>query len=299
MVLTKIHLLPVCIFVLIPSSFLLTYCIAIYLNHVEVGFPYISDTGTYVPERCIFSLAINFVAFLLAAFMYLQYKHVEQHYRDFLSSEFTIVLRLNRWALFIGWLGCFGVSVLANFQETAVIIVHMSGALCAFGCATLYSWMLTIISHYLCPLLNSVFVTRLRVFLCLILTATCGITTIAGIIAHSNFHGEDPTKWHKDDGGFIAHVISTAAEWTLVMAFDFFILTYAREMQNISVSSPKIHFHSEEFTLNNKEFYGIENHINITSSQNSLRTANSMSNSQGPYTEFRGENSLTTEATVH
>ncbi|PRD26741.1 UNVERIFIED_CONTAM: Dram2 [Trichonephila clavipes] len=148
------------------------YCIAISLNHVEIGFPYISDTGTYVPESCIFSQAINLVSFLLAIFMYVQYKHVEQHYRDHLSSEFTIVLKLNWWALLVGWCGCVGVNITANYQETSVIIVHMCGALMAFGCATLYSWIQTIISHYVCPLLNSVFITRLRVFFSLIQTAS-------------------------------------------------------------------------------------------------------------------------------
>ncbi|GBM69235.1 DNA damage-regulated autophagy modulator protein 2 [Araneus ventricosus] len=295
--LTKIHVLPVCIFVLIPFSFLLTYCIAVSLNHVEVGFPYISDTGTYVPESCIFSQAINLVSFLLAVFMYVQYKHVEQHYRDHLSSEFTIVLKLNRWAVLVGWLGCFGVNITANFQETSVIIVHMSGALIAFGCAALYSWMQTVISHYVCPLLNSVLIARLRVFFSLIQTAAFVTTLVAGIIAHQNFHGKDPTKWHEEDGGFTAHVISTGAEWLLVMAFDFFILTYAREMQNISISSPKIHFITDDLTFQSREFYHSEDRINITTSQNSLRTVNSLPNNS--YPEYGKENVLTTQAIVH
>lgn len=48
--------------------------------------------------------------------MYVRYKQIEQHYRDHLSSEYTIVLRMNKAALSLGWLGCFGVCVLANFQ---------------------------------------------------------------------------------------------------------------------------------------------------------------------------------------
>ncbi|GIY46346.1 DNA damage-regulated autophagy modulator protein 2 [Caerostris extrusa] len=295
--LANIHVLPVCIFVFIPFSFLLTYCIAVSLNHVEVGFPYISDTGTYVPESCIFSQAINLVSFLLAVFMYVQYKHVEQHYRDHLSSEFTIVLKLNRWALFVGWCGCFGVNITANFQETSVIVVHMCGALVAFGCAAIYSWLQTIISHYVCPLLNSVAIARMRVFFSLIQTAAFITTMVAGIIAHQNFHGKDPTKWHEQDGGFTAHVVSTGAEWLLVMAFDFFILTYAKEMQNISISSPKIHFITEDLTLPTREFYSSEDHVNITTSQNSLRTVNSLPNNS--YTEFGKENVLTTHAIVH
>ena len=40
------------------------YIIAISLGHVEVTLPYISDTGTKVPESSIFAQLLNFVAFL-------------------------------------------------------------------------------------------------------------------------------------------------------------------------------------------------------------------------------------------
>ncbi|XP_054714024.1 DNA damage-regulated autophagy modulator protein 1-like [Uloborus diversus] len=296
MVLRNIHILPIFISVLIPCSFILTYALAVYLKHVKAEFPYISDTGTTVPESCIFSQAVNFIAFLLASLMYIRYKQVEQHYRDHLSSEYTIVLRINKIALLVGWLGCFGVSVLANFQETSVLIVHMTGACCAFGCATGYSWLQTIISYYVCPLLNSLFVARLRVVLSLILTAGFGLTLIAGIIAHNSFHGKDPTKWSYDDGGFVAHVISTGAEWVLVIAFDLFILTYAKELKSVSISSPQIIFVIEEHNLQNTDFYTSEDHVNIKTSQNSLRI-NSVSNS--PHAEFGSENMLTTQAIVH
>lgn len=296
MVLTNIHILPIIVFTLIPCSFIITYCIAVLLGHVEVGFPYISDTGTYLPESCIFSLAMNLVAFLLACLMYVRYKQVEQHYRDHLSSEFTVVLRINRISLILGWMGCLGVCVLANFQETAVIVVHMSGALLAFGCAAMYSWLQTIISHYVYPLLNSMFVARLRVFLSLVLSAAFLTTLIAGIIAHQNFHGEDPMKWNPEDGGFTAHVISTGAEWILVISFDFFLLTFVKEMQTISISSPQIHFVIEDLTLQNTDFYNSVDQVNITSSQNSLRVS---SLPTSPHSEFSKDNRMTTQAIVH
>lgn len=40
------------------------YVIAISLNHVEVQFPYISDTGTHVPESNIFAQSLNMVSAL-------------------------------------------------------------------------------------------------------------------------------------------------------------------------------------------------------------------------------------------
>jgi hypothetical protein len=41
-----------------------SYIIAIVLGHVEVELPYISDTGTHIPESSIFAQLLNFVAFL-------------------------------------------------------------------------------------------------------------------------------------------------------------------------------------------------------------------------------------------
>ncbi|XP_015912317.1 DNA damage-regulated autophagy modulator protein 2 [Parasteatoda tepidariorum] len=296
MVLTKIHVLPICIFILIPSSFIITYCIAVYLKHVSFEFPYISDTGTYVPESCIFSQAVNLIAFLMAAFIYVRYKHVEQHYRDHLSSDYSVVLKLNQTALIVGWMGCFGASIIANFQETSVIIVHMSGALLAFGCSAIYSWLQTVISHYVCPFLNSTFVARLRVFLSLILTASFVTTLVAGVIARKNFHGKDATKWHPEDGGFRAHIISTAAEWIVVISFDCFILTFAKEMQKISISSPQVLFCSNDVILESTEFYNSQEHVNITPNPNSLRISSLPSS---PYGDYKKDNILTTQAVVH
>lgn len=95
--------------------------IAIVLGHVEVEFPYISDTGTHTPESCIFSQMLNIVSFLVALTIYVRYKHVEQYYRDSnLTIESESILKLNRRALFVGMASSFGLSIVANFQETNV-----------------------------------------------------------------------------------------------------------------------------------------------------------------------------------
>lgn len=297
MVLNNIHVLPLVLFVLIPFSFIVTYSIAVCLKHVEIEFPYISDTGAYVPESCIFSQLVNIVACLLAVTMYVRYKQIEQHYRDHLSSESTVVLRLNKVSVVTGWIGCFGVSLLANFQETSVIIVHMVGALMAFGSATVYCWLQTIKSFYVCPLMNSRFVARLRASLSFILTSAFLTSVVAGAIAHRNFHGKDATKWNPEDGGFTAHVISTAAEWILVVAFDFFLLTFVKEMKVIAISSPQVLFIIEERGLQTTEFFNSEDNVSIIQSQNSARVSSAPAT---PYSEYAGrDNKLTTHAIIH
>jgi hypothetical protein len=49
-------------------------------------------------------------------------------------------IKLNNLSLWIGWAGAFGISLVANFQETSVFRVHMTGALLAFGLGTVYLW---------------------------------------------------------------------------------------------------------------------------------------------------------------
>lgn len=53
--------------------------------------------------------------------------------------------RWNYWALILGLTTTLGVSIVANFQETSVIVVHMIGAFLCFGGGTAYFWTQVII----------------------------------------------------------------------------------------------------------------------------------------------------------
>lgn len=52
----------------------------------------------------------------------------------------TSLPKWNHWALIFGLLSTFGLSVVANFQETSVLVVHFIGALLCFGGGTAYFW---------------------------------------------------------------------------------------------------------------------------------------------------------------
>nr|CAD7442702.1 unnamed protein product [Timema bartmani] len=60
----KLHLLPISVFVLIPTTFVITYTCAVLLGHVEPGFPYISDTGALPPESCVFAQLLGIASVL-------------------------------------------------------------------------------------------------------------------------------------------------------------------------------------------------------------------------------------------
>lgn len=46
--------------------------------------------------------------------------------------------KLNRRTLWLGILAAFGISIVANFQETNIFSVHLFGAWMAFGLGTVY-----------------------------------------------------------------------------------------------------------------------------------------------------------------
>ncbi|XP_076334751.1 DNA damage-regulated autophagy modulator protein 2-like isoform X2 [Tachypleus tridentatus] len=270
MALAKLYFLPLAVFVLLPGTFIITYVISILHRDVEVDFPYISDTGTYVPESCIFGQLLNIVACLIGATVYVRYKHVEHYCQNHLAIESTRVLRLNLVGLFLGLAAAFGTSLVANFQETAVIIVHMIGATMAFGLGMIYAWLQTVMSFYMYPLMNTKTMAGIRLFLSIVNTVCFIILNVATPISLKYFHGKDKTKWYPKDGGFAAHVVSTASEWILTLAFDFYFLTFVRELHDISMTSPKVIFLTEEMGISSSgDIYRCDDNLEVASPQSS------------------------------
>ncbi|XP_013777817.1 DNA damage-regulated autophagy modulator protein 1-like isoform X2 [Limulus polyphemus] len=270
MALNKLYFLPLAVFVLLPATFIITYVISILHRDVEVSFPYISDTGTYIPESCIFGQLLNIVACLIAATVYVRYKQVEHYYQNHLGSESTQMLRLNMVGLCLGWAAALGASLVANFQETAVIVVHMIGATMAFGLGMIYTWLQTVISFYTCPLMNTKTVAGIRLFLSIVSMMCFIILNITTPISLKYFHGKDTTKWDPKDGGFDAHVVSTVSEWILALAFDFYFLTFVRELHDISMTSPKVIFLIQEMGMpTSGDIYRCDDNLEVASPQSS------------------------------
>lgn len=216
-------------------------------------FPYISDTGTHTPESCIFAQSLNIVSFLVVLTVYVRYKQIEQYYRDHLSPESSRIMSLNWIGLWIGCVSAFGLSIVANFQETNVFRVHMVGAIMCFGFGVMYAWIQTAMSFKMIPLVNSRGVAVFRAVLATIMTCTFMTSSVCGPMAFKRFQGSDPTRWRPWDGGWDLHITSTVCEWVSAMSLDVFILTYVREMHLISLSSPRVMFVIESLTIPNQD----------------------------------------------
>ncbi|XP_043515743.1 uncharacterized protein LOC122531689 [Frieseomelitta varia] len=247
--LVNLHYLPIILFISLPSVFILTYVIAVLLGHVEAGFPYISDAATYAPESCIFAQFINMIAMLMSFVVYIRYSQVKE-----CSSTFSLQQSLpkwNYWALIFGLTSTFGLSMVANFQETSVIVVHFIGALLCFGGGTAYFWTQAVCSFYLHPLGCSLRLAHLRAALSTFCTVCFVITLITGVLARLAYKGTNPRKWYKEDGGWELHVASTITEWLCAVAFCVYILTFTEEFRDVRVTHPKVVYTLNRTRLSN------------------------------------------------
>ncbi|NXW75217.1 DNA damage-regulated autophagy modulator protein 2 [Hirundo rustica] len=225
--------LPVALVVWSAASFVFSYITAIVLHHVDPLVPYISDTGTIPPERCLFGIMLNVSTFLGIATMYVRYKQVSA-----LSPEKPKILRLNKLGLTLGWMSCFGLCIIANFQKCILYYIHVLGACLTFGVGSIYMLVQTILSYLMQPELHSkdIFWARLAVFL----WSCSSILSmfVSSVVLYSGLYGQNLVQklhWNSQERGYTTHIISTVSEWSLAFSFLSFFLTYIRDFQKISL----------------------------------------------------------------
>lgn len=94
--------------------------------------PFISIAGNFPPASCIFSQVMNlaaFVGFLIAVLRYFQLKHTVN------------MAGLNVASLVVFSLGCFGMTLIGNFQLFYQQRIHNLGTSLTFGLGTLFCWI--------------------------------------------------------------------------------------------------------------------------------------------------------------
>ncbi|KAA0711742.1 DNA damage-regulated autophagy modulator protein 2 [Triplophysa tibetana] len=139
--------LPAALVVWTAATFVFAYITAVILKHVDPLVPYISDTGTVAPERCVFGIMLNVSAFLGVATMYVRYKQVQA----LIDAGGTRLHLLNRVGLVLGCGSSLGMCVVANFQKTTLFSMHLVGAVLTFGVGALYVFAQTLLSYRMQP----------------------------------------------------------------------------------------------------------------------------------------------------
>ncbi|XP_043932588.1 DNA damage-regulated autophagy modulator protein 2 [Protopterus annectens] len=225
--------LPAALVVWTSASFIFPFIIAVLLKHVDPLVPYISDTGTVTPEKCLFGIMLNLSSLLGVATMYVRYKHVEA-----LNTEESNVIRWNKAGLGLGLISCFGLLVVANFQKTDMIHMHILGAVLTFGIGGLYILLQTIMSYKMQTPVHGKRIFWIRLLVVIWCFVSMLLMFVTSLILHFIFKGSTMAKklhWDPHENGYTSHVISTVSEWSLAFSFVSFFLTYIRDFKNIKL----------------------------------------------------------------
>ncbi|XP_077994802.1 DNA damage-regulated autophagy modulator protein 1-like isoform X1 [Glandiceps talaboti] len=229
--------LPISVVIMISATFVISYCISVVLGHVPAEFPYISDTGTYQPESCIFGQLLNITAALAFMTIYVRYKQVVEYNREASAR----VLTVNKVSLVLGGLACLGMSMVGNFQEKSIQSMHLVGAFMCFGFGVAYTFIQSWISFRLTETCVDMWcsIHTCRVRLLLSTTALIGLmfTSVFAALASARWTGSDATQWKPEEGGYAEHIVSTVSEWVLAISFLSFFFTFIREFQKVTMEA--------------------------------------------------------------
>ncbi|KAM4528088.1 transmembrane protein 150C [Odontesthes bonariensis] len=164
--------------------------------------PYISIAGNFPPASCIFSEVMNLAAFLgviIGILRFLQlYHRIDKAWLNFVSMLAFLF-------------GCFGMTIVGNFQLFAMGTLHDFGTLMTFGLGILYCWM----QSYITLRVNLKNEGRNVAVARFLLSASI---TLCLILKYSFI--------------MISHMHAARCQWALVMLFLIFIGTLGIEFRH-------------------------------------------------------------------
>ncbi|XP_075967739.1 DNA damage-regulated autophagy modulator protein 1 [Anarhichas minor] len=209
--------LPVFLVIWSSSTFIVSYLIALFRGDVDIIFPYISDTGAKPPESCIFGLMTFISACAGTATIYARYKFVEK-----LSVDTRVMNPcLNKIGFVFGMFSCLGMCIVATFQETAVTVVHLIGAMMFFVSGVVYTILQSVLSYQAYPFGSSMSVCRVRAGIAILASLAFLPTVICAFFVTQ-------TTLHRriGDEDYPFHLASAVCEWVVAFSFICFFLTY-------------------------------------------------------------------------
>lgn len=223
--------LPVIQICVLALGTLLSFITAYLRRDVTIYLPYISETGGWPPESCIFTMTIILGSFLGTLVIFVRYLVVADSSRD------QTVLRMNKRAFLIGLVSWFGLAVVGAFPMSTVLAVHLVGAGVHFVLGLVYIFLQTAISHKTVPLGNKGrAIVNIRIGLCIALLVFLVFLVILFPIAQYNWkkvNGEmRPAQKIPEDSGFQMILASSFFEWALYSVFLGYFITFVAEFRD-------------------------------------------------------------------
>ncbi|KAF7281736.1 hypothetical protein GWI33_004297 [Rhynchophorus ferrugineus] len=235
------YLLPIIQGLWYIITFATTYTLSVLKEDVPAVFPYISDTGVWSIERCIFSFMLCIGSFLMFSILYIRYRQVKHLLISKKDAGFSNRLAtLNTLSIYMAAISVVGLITLGTFQVEPFIYVHLTGASIAFTVGWFLITIQTYISYKIFPTIGSKFINTLRAWLVGITGLSLAMVGIFGAISLFYFKGGDVTQWNSESGGYEFHLVSSISEWFLAFGTVFYLTTYYREFKDVVLYKPKM-----------------------------------------------------------
>ncbi|CAG9769265.1 unnamed protein product [Ceutorhynchus assimilis] len=236
------YVVPIFQGVLYPVTFSFTYIVAAYINKdIPSVFPYISDTGAWSIERCIFSFMLGIGSVAMFLTIYIRYRQVKLILGTHKNNGYRPLLHsLNNFSFYMGIIIGLSVFLLGCFQVQPFIVMHLVGAVTACITSGSYLVIQTYLSYKIYPALGSKNLNIFRLIVVVILIISTIISGSFGLISLLLFTGDDITQWTESSGGYLFHLISAATEWIVVLGVVFYLSLYAAEFKTLVFNKPKV-----------------------------------------------------------
>ncbi|CAH8451578.1 unnamed protein product [Schistosoma guineensis] len=217
---------------------LTTYLISIHRGHVNAELPFISSTGAYPPESCIFGEGLNLAAFISLICSFFWYLIALERTKFMGIHQPKCVLN---FMLLLSLVASIGLTLVGNFQQVNVELIHDIGAGMAFFGTTIYIILCALVSkRYLgthwC-------IWAFRLLLGIMAGITSSFFSICHTVSRINFNGtqeESLTYRHPGQGGFSFYLCSTSFEWAAGFIIIVFFITWAYEFRSYALQLPQI-----------------------------------------------------------
>ncbi|XP_036369164.1 DNA damage-regulated autophagy modulator protein 1 isoform X1 [Octopus sinensis] len=226
-----LEMLPISLVVVTFLTFITTYVISVSNGHVTPYLPYISDTGAKSPESCIFGQLLTFSTIIALFTLYIRFKLIQ----SLVNVDNSRIHVVNKVSFGLGIIAALGMSLVGNFQESNVLVVHVIGAFMVFGIGSVYEIFQTIMSYMMYPMYNGKKIIIIRMVLSIFSVFFFIMTFIGAGLAGKEYKG-NPLAWRPEDEGFSYHILSTSCEWLLSVSFLAYFLTFIHDFQKIKIN---------------------------------------------------------------
>ncbi|KAJ8962318.1 hypothetical protein NQ318_018297, partial [Aromia moschata] len=180
---------------------------------------------------------------LVALTMYVKYRQVKE---IFSRHDIRSSYKVNIISFYVGMLAATGISLVANFPETSVLTVHVTGAFMAFGLGAVYQCLqvgksIKLFLYYkVSHVMENKYRNIIRLMLSIVSIVTFFICAVFALIAFGMYDGDTIQNWKKEDNGFRFHIISTVSEWVCASCTLTFICMFQTEFEDIDMKEPQI-----------------------------------------------------------